>query len=110
MITKKQIALFFRSIAGFFARLVSPMYSACGRCGMPLNVTKHHSTDVNESGGMFPLCEKCWNDLTPQDRLPYYKKLYDSWVMTMPLYLPDGSQPKVNMTWEEIEAAVLAGK
>ncbi len=35
MKTKKQIALFFRSIAGFFARLIFPMYSACYRCGMP---------------------------------------------------------------------------
>lgn len=111
MITKKRMVLFFRSAAGFFARLVSPGLSACGRCGMSWNKTKHHSTDVNELGGMFPLCEKCWKDLTPQDRLPYYRKLYESWLRTKPETLPDGTPYKgPNMTWEEIETAVLAGK
>lgn len=98
-----------RKIAGFFARLTSLGYSACGRCGMPWNVTPHHSTDVNENKGMFPLCETCWQDLTPKDRMPYYRKLYESWLV--PVILPDGTTYKgKNLTWEEIEAAVLAGK
>lgn len=102
--------LFLRKIAGFFARLVSPMCSWCGRCDMPWNLTKNHVTGVTEVSGIFPLCENCWNDLTPQDRLPYYRKLYESWLKTMPETLPDGSPSKLNVTWEEIEAAVLAGK
>ncbi len=103
--------LLLRKINGFFARLISPRYSACGRCGTPWRVTKHHSTNVNEMGGMFPLCESCWKGLTPQDRLPYYRKLYDSWFKNMLETLPDGTPYKgPNMTWEEIEAAVLAGK
>jgi len=102
--------LLFRKIAGFFARLIFPMYSACGRCGMPCNVTKNHVTSVTEISGIFPLCENCWKYLTPQDRLPYYRKLYESWLKTMPETLPDGSPAKLNMIWEEIEAAVLAGK
>lgn len=99
-----------RKFAGFFARLISPMYSACGRCGMPWSVTKNHVTSITEIRGIFPLCENCWTYLTPQDRLPYYRKLYESWLITMPETLPDGSPAKLNETWEEIEAAVLAGK
>lgn len=111
MITKKRIAVFFRSIAGFFARLISPGYSACVRCGMPWHVTKSHNTLVTEWRGMFPLCESCWKELTPQDRLPHYRKLYESWLKTEPETLPDGTPYKgLDMTWEEIEAAVLAGK
>lgn len=102
--------LLIRKIAGFFARLISPMYSWCGRCGMPWRVTKHHVTSVTEIRGIFPLCEHCWNVLTPQDRLPYYRRLYESWLKTMPETLPDGSPARLNMTWEEIETAVLAGK
>ena len=101
--------LWLRKIAGFLARLIFPLYSACGRCGMPCRVTKTHVTRVNEGGGMFPLCESCWKDMTPQERLPYYRKLYESWLR--PVILPDGTKSKMtNMTWEEIEIAVLAGK
>lgn len=112
MLTKKRIALFFRSIAGFFARLISPRYGACLRCGMSWRVTKHHSTNVTERSGMFSLCESCWKDLTPQDRLPYYRKLYESWLLrTAPPTLPDGTPyHETNLTWEEIETAVLAGR
>lgn len=110
MISEKQITLFFRSIAGFFARLIFPFYSACLRCGMPWRVTKHHSTNVTERSGMFPLCETCWKDLIPKERIPYYRKLYESWIRTAPSSLPDGTPYKgPNVTWSEIETAVLAG-
>lgn len=95
---KKNLTL--RKIAGFFARLIFPRYSACGRCGMPWKVTKHHATRVNEWGGLFALCEKCWKDLTPQGRMPHYRKLYESWLKT----------GYVDMKWKDIEAAVFAGK
>lgn len=103
--------LFLRKFAGFFARLLFPLYSACGRCGMPWRVTKHHSTNLlTKGGGLFPLCEHCWSDLTIEERLPYYRKLYESWLKTAPPTLPDGTPyHEFNMTWEEIEAAVLAG-
>lgn len=111
MKTKKKIALFFRSIAGFFARLAYPTSGTCIRCGMPWRVTKHHVTDVANRNGMFPLCEICWKDLTPQERLPHYKKQYESWLKDMPITLPDGTPYKgPEMTMEQIEAAVLAGK
>lgn len=103
--------LFLRKMAGFFARLAYPLFSSCHRCGMPWSVTKHHSTMITGGSGMFPLCEKCWKDLTPQERLPHYRKLYHSWIRTAPLTLPDGTPYHgPNMTWEEIETAVLAGR
>lgn len=106
-----QMMLLLRKITGFFTRLIFPIYSACGRCGMPWRVTKHHSTNVTGGSGLFLLCERCWKDLTPQDRMPHYRTLYESWLKTMPETLPDGTPYKgPNMTWEEIEIAVLAGK
>lgn len=27
--------------------------------------------------GICPLCEKCWAELTPEQRLPFYRKLID---------------------------------
>lgn len=94
------LALVFRKFVGYFARIRFPLYSSCLRCGMPWRITKPHSTMVNERGGCFPLCEACWKDLAPAERVKYYKKLYDSWLKT----------GHANMAWEEIEAAVVAGR
>lgn len=52
----------------------------------------------NEGHGVFPLCEKCWNELSEEERLPYYKNLFMS------------HSNKKDETWKEIEQAVLAGK
>ena len=56
-----------------------------------------HGTLYTESSGCFPLCEKCWEKLTPKQRLPYYRKLWNQW----------GSD---NDTWKDIEKAVAEGK
>ena len=46
---------------------------------------------------MFSICEDCWSELqSSQYRIPYYKKLYDSY----------GRTDKV--TWEEYEDAIKA--
>lgn len=73
-------------------------YGRCGRCDRPWNIAKEHCTDANERGGMFPLCEPCWQELTPEKRLPYYKELYDRWG------------PRSHYIWQEIEKAVMEGK
>ena len=76
-------------------------YGRCYRCNLPWNIvgghcTRYFSTTWNHEGGCFPLCEKCWSELTPHERLPYYKKLYDDW-----------NDP--DEIWEEIETAVMEG-
>lgn len=58
-----------------------------------------HSTMYIDSRGCFPLCEGCWAKLTPEQRLPYYRKLWKSWQKF-------DSAAK----WEDIKQAVLDGK
>jgi hypothetical protein len=68
-----------RKMAGFIAAPFSLGYSNCKRCGRTWNICKSHSTMYSETGGCFPLCEDCWLDLWPNERLPYYIKLMNEW-------------------------------
>jgi hypothetical protein len=34
--------------------------------------------------GCFPLCEECWQPMTPEERLPYYMQLVDDWIRENP--------------------------
>lgn len=85
---------------GFFKKLLldwqSIGYSNCYRCKLTWNIVESHTTAYNELWACFPLCEGCWGELTPDERLPYYRKMYDSW-----------DAPEVD--WMEIEKAVLNG-
>jgi hypothetical protein len=51
----------------------------CLCCSISWKWVKGHSTYYKESSGVFPLCEKCWSSLTPEDRLPYYEELIAQW-------------------------------
>ena len=88
------------------ARALSPGYGSCGKCGMTWNWTKEHSTEYSVyrgfiSKGCFPLCEHCWNELTIEQRLPYYEELFVSWKQF-------GYQHPRKL--RQIKKAVLAGK
>lgn len=48
----------------------------CVRC---YSKKTYHITDYMEGRGCFPLCERCWSELTPEQRLPWYRKLWDVW-------------------------------
>ena len=87
------------------ARLLNPYYGTCGRCGRPWNVCKPHTTDYKIGYGCFPLCEDCWGELTPEKRLPYYRKLYDRWEREGTIY-----NYVFNRDWFNIKKAVLADK
>ncbi len=85
-----------RKIVGKISKLVSPGFGACHRCGVTWNcVGNHHSTWYTKQSGCFPLCQWCWEQLTPEERLPFYQD-YDP--------LPDRGD------WEMIKAAVMEGK
>ena len=73
--------------------------SRCGRCHLPWWITSYHITDFTSQRGCFPLCENCWRDLVPQQRLPYYRKLLDQWEDADP-----------TRTWEQMKRAVEEGK
>ena len=83
------------------ARVLAPGLGWCLKCGTPWRFVHHHSTSYSQSSGCFPLCEKCWEELTPAERLPFYRQMWNQWV-SMGTDKDDG-------TWDQIEAAVMAG-
>lgn len=79
---------------------LNPGIGGCYKCGTTWDFVQGHSTAISPDSGMFPLCEGCWADLSPKDRTPYYRKLFDLWV----------SHGCTDVLWETIELAVLSGK
>lgn len=71
-------------------------YSGCYACGATWDWAEPHVTNFSERDGCFPLCEPCWQALTPWQRLPYYAQLNARW--------PSPEH------WPAIERAVLEGK
>lgn len=73
-----------RRLLGEASRLLFPSYSWCGHCTRTWNVCKCHITDYMYENfitwGCFPLCEDCWKELTIEERLPYYEKLWETWL------------------------------
>src|SRR5689334_19145144 len=92
--SKKETTL----VVAAIERLLSPGQSVCGRCRRPWAFAKPHITIHKGGDGCFPLCQRCWDRLSPAERLPYYRELLDMWVV----YNPDRERD-----WPLIEAAVL---
>ena len=80
---------------GRLSSFLLPGYSHCGKCRTNWMFVDGHSTTVpGTGGGMFPLCEQCWGELTPEQRLPYYRAVYNGWGDHQPF------------TWAQLESAV----
>ncbi|MHC4397863.1 MAG: hypothetical protein ACYS1A_19635 [Planctomycetota bacterium] len=94
--------MFWRRIWGKISRLLSPEYGYCERCGITWRFAEGHTTQYTDREGCFPLCEKCWSELTPRERLFYYKKWFDQWYG---LNLSEAGRK-----WQVIKKAVLDGK
>lgn len=58
-----------RELAG---RLLPSHFSHCSRCRLPWNVVEGHVIAYSRNSGCFPICNECWDDLTPVDRVPFY--------------------------------------
>lgn len=98
-----------RKLLAAFLRLLSPGWGCCHCCGMPWRFTEGHATNYSENSGCFPLCESCWKRLTPEERLPYYRKLLDIWINGQEL--PGWPKEDYERTrWPLIQKAVLEGK
>jgi hypothetical protein len=82
---------------GRLGDFIVPGYGSCYKCRTNWFFVEGHTTLFGPSGGGFPLCEQCWQELTPEQRLPFYRQLFENW------------QPHSNYSWAEIEAAVLRG-
>lgn len=97
---------------GFRARLergVAPGYSWCLHCGRPWKFVEGHVTPYTPSRGCFPLCEGCWGDMTPEERLPYYVELVRKWMASTDITDPAYFE-RVLEDWPAIREAVLEGK
>jgi hypothetical protein len=49
------------------------VFSSCQRCGISWKWVNSHSTRTGPDCGVAPLCEKCWRELTPKQRVPFYE-------------------------------------
>lgn len=85
---------------GSISKLLSPGWGSCYKCQTTWKFVEGHETYVLNGSGMFPLCEKCWEELTPETRLPYYEKLYASWCRS----------GITQILWRDIEKAVMDGR
>jgi len=94
--------MFLRKLIGFFSRLIFIQYGHCKRCGRTWNIVKEfHDTPYTESSGCFALCQKCWEELTIEERIPFYEEMFDNWIK-------QGS--KDWKVWLLIEKSVREGK
>ena len=80
-----------------YLRYAIPLYDWCPRCGRKFQKIDLHLTPFYNSKGGFTdsclaLCKKCWDKLTPEQRLPHYEFAKNS------------------REWEDIKQAVLNGK
>jgi len=82
-------------------------YGRCVRCHLPWNYCTGHRTQYEERCGCSPLCKDCWNELNPEERLPYYRALVDrwSWANKRDSIIDDSER-----YWPMIKKAVLAGQ
>jgi hypothetical protein len=80
-------------------------FGRCSRCDLSWKRVKGHFTPYVNGHSCFPLCIECWNDLTPESRLPHYRVLFDRWAF-------DAFRRGMDMhcSWDLIEAAVMGGK
>lgn len=92
--------LLLKRLIGLYSIIAYPGYSGCLRCWRRWVTVKHHETMYSESAGCFPLCQECWQELTPETRLPFYRKLYRQWASKLTAGLP---------SFQDIKDAVMRG-
>ena len=89
-------------VLGVILAFFFPRYGQCYRCLMPWAVTKHHLTRVETPGvarSVFALCECCYRQTAPEERLRYYTLMWADWVSR-------GMEPSVER-WSALRYAVL---
>lgn len=97
-----------------FGRSADDGYGRCGRCGLSWRHNNLHTTFYAERAGVFVLCEECWERLTPEARLPYYRAIWEDWHRFPPTNKTHAEllvvADDLDRDWVLIEAAVLAGR
>ena len=68
---------------GWFKNLIGRHqgFSSCHHCHNTWNWKHRHVIPYREDGiaGMFPVCDECYEILSPQERYDYCVELYNSW-------------------------------
>lgn len=100
---------FFRKRIGAVSHVMFPGYGWCVKCKTSWALVEGHSTQYTIGCHMFPMCEACWRETEPIDRLPYYLRLWDSWLDGLPDTDKDGlsSTDIVNAVFGEARAYEL---
>lgn len=93
-----------RGRIGYLSQQDNPGVSACGRCRTSWADVESHVTYYESGSGMFPLCRECWAELIPEERLPFYRVLWEQWRFDA----IQGGYP-FNANWDDIERAVMQG-
>ena len=96
-----------RRVVARAERLAHPNYGWCHRCLRPWAVTEPHVVPHSPRGGSlcFALCEDCWPELEPSERLPYYRELIHQWREDS---IMDGEAGLNGQSWQSIEAILTA--
>jgi len=81
---------------GALGKPFAPGYGWCFKCLTPWAFIEGHSTFYRDGRGCLPLCTLCWGEMTPEERLPYYRQLWEEWAAGY-------------AEWSDIERAVAAG-
>lgn len=93
-----------RALRNWWGRI--RFFGGCYRCGNTWNWAQPHPTPYMAGRACFPLCETCWQELTPDGRLPYYDGLVDSWL---PFAETNGEVLEYEEARELIRVAVESG-
>lgn len=85
-------------------------YGGCSRCGNTWNWKNGHSTPITVNSGLFPLCEECWSELTPETRLPFYEAWWAQYGSPMSPFSMDDIRRAVLTEGQELAAGGKTGE
>ena len=97
------------------ARIIRENYEEeekCPRCGLPNHgylgdticfqfPTIHYDRDEGSARGIEVLCADCWNELSPVQRVEYFKEAFDGSDELL-------ANPENIDFWEEVKAEVMS--
>ncbi len=83
---------------GRISKTLTPHLGSCGRCFTTWAFVKSHTTYYTDGRGCFPLCEACWHELSPSERVPFYRDLMEVW---------QSQGRNIDDDWPRVEYAVL---
>ena len=81
-------------------------FGSCYHCHDTWNYSKEHATYYDNGFACFALCQRCWQQMTPNQRMPYYMLLISNWIRQAP---DERAIAKIIGKWPKITAAVQQG-